>query len=78
MAMDSLKRARKAAGLSLAELAARTGLHPVSIARAERPALDPSVSTLIAIAKAVNVPVCELLDERVNHARQHGKQKAKR
>jgi transcriptional regulator with XRE-family HTH domain len=76
--MESLKRARKAARLSLAELAARTGLHPVSIARAERPGLDPSVSTLIAIAKAVNVPVCQLLDERVNHAQQHGKRKAKR
>jgi transcriptional regulator with XRE-family HTH domain len=74
--MESLKRARKAAGLSLADLAARTGLHPVSIARAERPRLDPSVSTLIAIAKAVNVPVCELLDERVNHGR-HTRRKAK-
>ena len=38
--MESLKRARKRAGLSLAELAERCGLHSVSIARAERTVVE--------------------------------------
>lgn len=69
--VDNLKRARKLRGLSLAQLAERIGIHPVSLARAERPGLDPTVSTLVAIAKALDVPVCELLDERIKHGRDH-------
>lgn len=66
--MESLKRARKAKGLSLAQLAELTGVHAVSIARAERPDVDPSVATLVAISKALDIPVCELLDEKTSHA----------
>lgn len=73
--MESLKRARKLRGLSLADLAARIGIHPVSLARAERPGLDPAVSTLVAIATALDVPVCELLDEKVKHERDHQRRK---
>jgi hypothetical protein len=37
------------------------------------------LSTLVAIAKTLDVPVCELLDEKVNHARDHRrKRKARR
>lgn len=75
--MESLKRARKAHGLSLAEVAKLTGLHPVAIARAERIGKDVKASTLVAIAKALGVPVCELFEES-GHERQRRKPKAKR
>lgn len=73
--MDSLKRARKAAGLSLADLAERTGLHPVSIARAERADQDVKASTVVTIARALGVHVCELVEEGSRHG---GHQRARR
>ena len=48
--MESLKRARKARAMSLAQVAERSGLHPQAIARAERDGIDPRVSTAMAIA----------------------------
>lgn len=76
--MESLKRARKAKGLSLAQLAERIGLHPVSLARAERPGQDVKASTVVAIAKALNVPACELLDEGARHERHRRKRTRRR
>ena len=64
--MESIKRARKAKGLSLTEMAERTGLHRMAIARAERAGKDVMASTVVAIAKALSVPVCELF-ERTGH-----------
>ena|SRR5438552_11386742 len=61
--MESIKRVRKRAGLSLPEMAARTGLHREGIARVERAGTDLRVSTLAAVAKALRVPVCELFKE---------------
>ena len=61
--MRSLKRARKKAGLSLTELARATGLHRMSLARAERPNTDAKASTVDAIARALGLPVCHLFDE---------------
>jgi len=75
--VESIKRARKAHELSLAELAKLTGLHPVAIARAERVGKDVKASTITAIAKALGVPVCELFEES-GHERQRRKPKAKR
>jgi transcriptional regulator with XRE-family HTH domain len=65
----SLKRARHARGISLTQLAKLTGLHEVSIARAEREGQDAKVSTIVAIARALGVPVCELIDEGERHER---------
>lgn len=65
----SLKRARHAKGISLTQLARLTGLHEVSIARAERPEQDVRVSTVVAISRALGVPVCELIDEKERHER---------
>lgn len=73
--MESLKRARKAQGVSLTELAQRSGLHREAIARAERIGTDPRASTVAAIAKALGVPACELLDEVTHHER-HRRQRA--
>ena len=75
--MESIKRARKAHGLSLTDVAERSGVHRMSIARAERAAVDVKASTLVAIAKALGVPVCELFEES-GHERQRRKPKAKR
>ena len=61
--MENIKKARKKAGLSLAELAELTGFHPVAIARAEREGQDVKASTVAVIAKALGVPVCELFKE---------------
>lgn len=65
--VESLKHARKSRGVSLVQLAERTGLHRVSIARAERVGVEPSVATLRAIATALGVPICALLDGESTH-----------
>jgi transcriptional regulator with XRE-family HTH domain len=75
--VERIKRARKARGLSLAQVAGLTGLHPVAIARAERTGKDAKASTVAAIAKALGVPVCELFEEP-GHERQRREPKAKR
>ena len=61
--MESVKRARKRAGMSLSDVAARTGMGREVIARVERAGNDARASTLAAIAKALGVPVCTLFEE---------------
>lgn len=68
LAVKALKRFRKAKTLSLADVADRTGLLPPAVARAEREGTDPRFSTVAAIAKAMDVPLCELVEDD-----QHGK-----
>ena len=63
-----MKRSRKAKGMSLTEVAERAQLHPQAVARAEREGVDPRFSTVVAIAKALDVPLCELV-EGVNHGK---------
>lgn len=66
--VESLKRARKAKGMSLTDVAERADLHPEAVARAEREGVDPRFSTVAAIAQALDVPLCELIE-----GTQHGK-----
>jgi transcriptional regulator with XRE-family HTH domain len=73
-----MKRARKAQGMSLADVAKRAGLLPEAVARAERAGIDPRVSTALAIADALGVPICELLDEGVRHERHRARRKTTR
>ncbi len=61
--------------MTLAEVAARTGLLPQAISRAERAGIDLRVSTALTLAKAIGVPVCELLNEKVKHERDHKRRK---
>ena len=61
--MEQIKKIRKRKGLSLSQLAERTGLLPEAIARAERKGQDVRASTIAAIAKGLGVPVCELFEE---------------
>jgi transcriptional regulator with XRE-family HTH domain len=64
--------------LSLAEVAERCGLFPQAVARAERKGIDPRVSTVAAIAKALGVPGCELLDEDTKHEQHRTKRTRRR
>lgn len=61
--LERIKKIRKAHGLSLSQLAERTGLLPEAIARAEREGQNPRASTIAAIAKGLGVPVCELFED---------------
>jgi transcriptional regulator with XRE-family HTH domain len=61
--LEQIKKIRKRKGLSLSQLAERTGLLPEAIARAERKGQDVRASTIAAIAKGLGVPVCELFEE---------------
>ena len=70
--VESIKRARQARGLSLADVADRSGLLRQAVARAERAGIDPRASTVAAIADALRVPVCQLF-ERTGHERPRGK-----
>lgn len=75
--MDSIKRTRKARGLSLTQVAIRSGLHRVAVAQAEREGTDPRGSTIAKIAKALKVPVCELFEES-GHERRRPKRRPRR
>ena len=75
--MESIKRARRRSGLSLTDVSTRTGLYREVIARAERPNTDVRATTLVAIAKALCVPVCQLF-EVTGHERKRREQTARR
>jgi transcriptional regulator with XRE-family HTH domain len=66
--MESIKRVRQAKGLSLRDVARLADLHHEQVARAERAGIDVRASTLIVLAKALDVPVCELFPKEVGHA----------
>ena len=66
--VKSIKKARRRAGLSLADVAGRSGLFHEAVARAERDGIDPRASTVARIADALGIPVCELF-ENSGHGR---------
>lgn len=53
---------RKAAKLTQADLAHRSGLHPQTISDIERDANEPMVTTVQALARGLDVTVADLLD----------------
>ena len=57
----SVKRRREALGLTLEALAERAGLSPNFIGTIENGRRDPSLSTVLALAKGLRVPPGELL-----------------
>jgi transcriptional regulator with XRE-family HTH domain len=59
---SNLRAARKKLGLTQEEVAARSGVHPTEVSRIEAGKRDPQVSTVLKLAKAVEVPPGELLD----------------
>ena len=58
---STVKRRREALGLTLEQLAERAGLSPNYIGTVENGRRDPSLSTVLALAKGLRVPPGELL-----------------
>jgi transcriptional regulator with XRE-family HTH domain len=56
-----LKRARLRRKLTQAQLADKVGVHKITVSRLERGDRQPSMSLLQRLAKALGVPVTELL-----------------
>lgn len=60
---EKLRKLREARGLTQAELAERAGLHRVYLTQVEGGVkTNPSLDTLQRLAKALGVPVRELLE----------------
>lgn len=55
-----VRRRRKALGLTLDDLAERSGLSPHYLSTLENGHRDPHLSTIMAVAKALRVPPAEL------------------
>lgn len=62
--MEAIKRIRKRLGMSLADVAATAGMHREAVARAEQADVDPRASTVVRIADALGVHICELYGRR--------------
>ncbi|MCA9467002.1 MAG: helix-turn-helix transcriptional regulator [Nitrospira sp.] len=61
--MKRLRQYREARNLSVRQLAGMTGVHYVSIVRLEGGKFDPRLSTLRKLAQALEVSVCDLIDQ---------------
>jgi transcriptional regulator with XRE-family HTH domain len=57
-----LKTVRRRRGLTQEALAAKAGLSRTYLARLETARQDPTLSTLVKLAKALGVPVTRLLE----------------
>lgn len=57
-----LREARELLELTQEEVAARSGVHATEVSRIEAGKRDPQVSTLLRLAKAVEVKPGQLLD----------------
>ena len=58
---DEVKRRRASLGWTLEQLAERSGLSPNFVGTVENGRRDPSLSTVLALAKGLRVPPGELL-----------------
>jgi DNA-binding XRE family transcriptional regulator len=58
-----VRRLRKSIGLTITELGAAAGISPGMISKIENGSKSPSLRTLYALAKAVNVPLARLFAE---------------
>jgi transcriptional regulator with XRE-family HTH domain len=59
---SNLRAAREKLRLTQEEVAERSGVHPTEISRMEAGKRDPQVSTLLKLAKALEVPPGQLLE----------------
>jgi transcriptional regulator with XRE-family HTH domain len=59
---SKLAQLRKAKGWSQQDLAVRASIHAITVSEIERGATDPKQSTLEALARALDVPVADLLN----------------
>lgn len=58
-----VRRLRKSLGLTVAELAAATGISTGMLSKIENGGISPSLGTLRALAQALNVPISQLFRE---------------
>lgn len=58
---QNIRVQRKRAGLTQEALAHRCDMHPVEVGRAERGTRDLRVSTVVKLARGLQIPACELL-----------------
>ena len=71
--MNRLRELRERKGLSLRRLGAKAGVHYVSLVRLEAGKFDPRLSTLRKLAEALEVTVCELMnDQPITKGGPHG------
>jgi transcriptional regulator with XRE-family HTH domain len=61
--MRNLRKLRQQRGLSLRTLGVMAGVHAVSLVRLEAGRSDPKLSTVCRLAQALDVSVCELIDQ---------------
>ena len=61
----SVKNERAVAGLTLAELSAKSGVSTPMISKIERGQVSASLSTLNALAQAIGVPIINFFAETV-------------
>ena len=59
---SNLRDARKRLGLTQEDVAERSGVHPTEVSRIEAGKRDPRISTLLRLARALEVRPGELLD----------------
>ncbi len=58
-----IRKIRKASGLSMEALAYKCGIHPTYVGEIERATVNPSILSVVKIAKALNVPICEIIQD---------------
>lgn len=59
---ENLKYERKSAGLTQQQLADKMGIKQQQLSRWERDEIEPAVSSIVAIAKALDVSYDDLFD----------------
>ena len=76
--MEQLRKLRLERGLSLRTLGVMAGIHAVSLVRLEGGKFDPRLSTLRKLAQALEVSVCDLVDQpKTKGGPQHGTEQTK-
>jgi transcriptional regulator with XRE-family HTH domain len=58
---QNIRANRKRVGITQEALAERCDMHPVEVGRAERGTRDLRVSTVVKLARGLEIPACELL-----------------
>lgn len=73
-----IRRARTQRGVTLAELAARTGQDKGYLSRVERGLKTPSIATVVNVAAALGIPVSQLFGESLDDDAVHVSRAAER
>jgi transcriptional regulator with XRE-family HTH domain len=58
---QNIRTERKRVGITQEALAERCDMHPVEVGRAERGVRDLRISTVVKLARGLQIPACELL-----------------